>query len=875
MLTQAGWFYTKVRNEMNTNGISKVILGLMVASLLCGRALGEPDAWIGPPPSGTSYPAGEADRRFATLSRDIKSRATINKFASETFRKESMILDTDRDPLDVVLRRSEALLADIARLPKVPKLDKMKGELTALKAAAAKVDPKDAPARRAMFGKACELRRRIAFSNPLLDFSEMLIIKRLLPGYNHMCDQYYGTAQRPGGGLYVLSDVFGAKPKIRSLLDKSVVATGRLKGQKLSGGPKKLWKVRYNGMGSGGADNTVGGSFLSPDLSFDAKTVAFAYVECTGGRGHDFHTDPSRGHWAKERSYHVFSVGIDGKNLRMLTDGTWNDFDPCFMPSGRIAFITERRGGYLRCGRVCPTYTLYDMAADGSGIKCLSFHETNEWHPSVTNDGMIIWTRWDYVDRHGQIAHMAWTTTPDGRDPRAVHGNYATRNKRPDMEVDARAIPGSNKFVAVAAPHHAQSFGSMVIIDPRAEDDDAMGPVKRLTPDAGFPESQTHKQRSMLYGQPWPLNEDYYICAYDPGGRGTSGTMYGIYLVDSFGNRELIYRDPAIASQSPIPIKARKKPPVIPEMSKRLEANPPNAATVGVVNVYNADKPLPKGVKIKSLRVYQVFPLSVASARVTHATGCQIPQARDSINLTRAVLGTVPVEADGSAHFTVPSGKELFFQVLDEKGLAVMSMRSGTHFQPGERTICQGCHESKYGVATSPSRKVTMAMKRAPSKLKPEADGTNPFSYPRLVQPVLDKHCVKCHEKNKDNKDKTKQTLPLDSKIVRTARGSYMNPRTSYFVSYLNLAPKYGFYNYGGKNWNDPAWYRTIPGQFGAQASKLYQLLQKGHYKVKLSPDEMRRITVWLDSCSPFYGVYEKEGGEAQLRGEIAKPTLE
>jgi len=846
---------------------------MVVASLFCGPALAAPDAWIGPAPSGSAYPEGEADRRFKALGADIRKRAKIKGLESQIYRKDVMILDTDRDPLDIVLRRTEALLADIAGMSKAPKLDKEKAELAALKAQAAKTDPKSGIERRAMFDKACALRRRIAFSNPLLDFDELLVLKRALPGYSHMCDQYYGLAQRPGGGLYILSDPFGAKPAIRSILDKSVVANGRLKGQKLSGGPNKAWKVRYNGNGGASGDETQGGSFLSPDLSFDGKSVAFAYVELTGEQTHDFHTDPSRGHWKKGRAYHVFSVGTDGKNLRMLTDGTWNDFDPCFMPSGRIAFITERRGGYLRCGRVCPTYTLYDMKADGSQIKCLSFHETNEWHPSVNNDGMIVWTRWDYVDRHGVTAHMAWTTTPDGRDPRAVHGNYSVRAQRPDMEVDVRAIPGSHKYIAIAAGHHRHALGSMVIVDPRAEDDDSMGPVKRMTPEIGFPETQGG---TAAYGQPWPLSENYHICSYEATAGGRPGnSAYGIYLVDTFGNKELIYRDPAIACQSPIPVKARTRPPVIPEMSQRLESNPKKEATIGVVNVYNTRTPLPKGSKIKSLRVYQVFPLSVASARVTHATGCQIPQAKDSINLTRAVLGTVPVEEDGSAHFTVPSGKELFFQVLDENGLAITSMRSGTHFQPGERTVCQGCHEPKYGVATSPSKKVTMAMKRAPSVLKPEADGTNPFSYPRLIQPVLDKHCVKCHEKNKDNKPPKKRPPPLGSTIVQTKRGSYMNPRTKYFESYLNLAPTYGFYDYGGKNWSDPKWYRTTPGEFGARASKLYQMLSKGHNKVKLSPEEMRRITVWLDSCSPFYGVYEKEGGEAQLRGEIAKPTLE
>ncbi len=869
----------RLRNESNAKRTCSAALSLAVVLVaLCvpaaGAADGEGDSWLGLAPSGAAYPAGEESRRFAALTTDLRNRGKFKKMGSEIFRKEASILDTDRDPLDLILRRSKALLADIARMPKAPKLEKMTSELAALRAQADKTDVKAAKERRAIFDKVCHLRRRIAFANPLLDFKEMLILKRLLPNYNHMCDQYYGLAQRPGGGLYILSDPFGAKPQIRSVLGKSVVGNGRLKGEKLSGGPKRQWNVRYNGMGGLSGDNTVGGSFLSPDLSFDGKRIAFAYVECRGGRGHSYHTDPSKGHWDPGRSYHVFSVGIDGSNLRMLTDGTWNDFDPCFMPSGRIAFISERRGGYLRCGRVCPTYTLYDMAGDGSGIKCISYHETNEWHPSVTHSGMIIWTRWDYVDRHGQIAHFAWTTTPDGRNPRVVHGNYAIRSKRPDMEVDVRAIPGSHKFVAVAAPHHGQSFGSMVIIDPRIEDDDALAPVKRLTPDVGFPESQAGTGSALHYGQPWPLSEDYYLCAYEPQGGRPNGRMYGIYLVDTFGNKELIYRDPAIASQSPIPIKPRPKPPVIAEMSKRLDDNPGNEATVGVVDVYKASKPWPKGTKITALRIYQIFPLSVASARVTHATGCQIPQAKDSINLTRAVLGTVPVEKDGSAHFIVPARKELFFQALDENGLAVMSMRSGTHFQPGERKMCHGCHEPKHGAAATASKSV-LAMRRAPSRPKPEADGTNPFSYPRLIQPVLDKHCVKCHAENKDNKDKAKRTQPLDGQIVRTAKGSYMNPKTAYYVSYLNLAPKFGFYDYGGKNWSDPGWYRTIPGRFGARASKLYQMLVKGHYKVKLPPEDMRRITVWLDSCSPFYGVYEKEGGEAQLRGEIAKPTLE
>jgi len=824
------------------------------------------DSWIGPAPTGAAYPVGEETRRFNALSRDMKQRAQIKGRQSQAFQMGAMILDSDCDPLDVVLRRTRALLNDIIRAPKAPDMTNMAKALVALKTQANTVDVKDAQARRAMFDRVCHLRRRIAFSNPLLDFNEILVLKRQLPTYNHMCDQYYGFAQSPGGGLYVISDVFGNTPKIRNVLADSVVAKGRLKGQTLSGGPKRKWKVNYDGMGGVSGDETQGGSFLSPDLSFDGKRISFAYVECRGDRQHRYHTDPSLGHWTEERCYHVFSVDIDGKNLSMLTDGTWNEFDPCFMPSGRIAFISERRGGYLRCGRVCPTYTLFDMASDGSDISCLSYHETNEWHPSVSHDGMILWTRWDYVDRHGVTAHMPWITTPDGRDPRAVHGNYSLRSKRPDMETDPRSIPGSHKIVAVAAPHHGHSLGSLVMIDPRAEDDDLMAPVKRLTPETGFPESQANG--ALNYGQPWPLSENYYICSYEPEGGAPSARQYGIYLVDVFGNKELIYRDPDIACQSPIPIKPRPAPPVLPEMSERLAKEQSDEATVGVVNVYSVSQPFPKGTKIKALRVYQVFPLSVASARVTHATGYQIPQAQDSINLTRAVLGTVPVEEDGSAHFIVPARKELFFQVLDEKGLAVTSMRSGTHFQPGEQTMCQGCHEPKYGAPITSSKSTPMAMKRPPSRLKPDVEGTNPFSYPRLVQPVLDQYCVKCHAEDD-------AAPPLDSSIAQTSKGSYMNPKTEYFTSYLTLTPQFGFYDYGGKDFDDPKWYRTTPGEFGAKASKLHALLQEDHYGLALPADAMRRITLWLDSCSPFYGVYEEEGGLAQLRGEVALPTLQ
>ncbi len=428
--------------------------------------------------------------------------------------------------------------ADTARLqPCIDRLASLRQQLLALRATE-NVSP---VACDHLYCEAREVARSIAFCNPLLDFDKLLFVKRHdSVGVFHMCDQYYGCNAKPGGGLFVLLDPFGENPRAINLLEHSVVQNGRLKGQKLEGG-----------------------TFLSPELSFDGKTILFAYSEAEAWEKYQ---GREAYEWTPECSYHIFKCNADGSDLVQLTDGSWDDFDPCFLPNGRIAFISQRRGGYLRCGRHCPVYTLHCMAADGSDIIRLSHHETHEWHPSVTNDGMIVYTRWDYVDRDTNIAHHIWTCSPDGRDPRSFHGNYPQqRESRPWMEMAIRAIPNSNKFVASTGAHHGQEFGSLVLIDPRLDDDNAMSQLTRLTPDAPFPEAEGGKgniAQHSVYGTPWPLSEDDYLCVYDAAAKNR-----GIYWIDRYGNRELIYRDSDISCVSPIPLRPRHQPPVLPDQT--------------------------------------------------------------------------------------------------------------------------------------------------------------------------------------------------------------------------------------------------------------------------------------------------------------------
>ncbi len=727
-----------------------------------------------------------------------------------------------------VLERAEALAsrlrphADAERLgPPVARLAPLQKRLAALERE--RGVPK--AARRALYLDARRLARRIAFCNPLLDIDSLLFVKRHDPGgLYHMVHQYYGFGQQPGGGLFVLHDPFGPRPRLVNLLESSVVERGRLKGRKLAPG-----------------------CFLSPEVSFDGKTILFAYTE-TKAKGIE---------WTPEASFHIFRVNADGTGLVQLTDGTWNDFDPCFLPNGRIVFISERRGGYLRCGGSSPpyhspTYTLHSMEPDGTDIICLSYHETQEWHPSVTHDGMVVYTRWDYVDRDTNVAHHIWLCYPDGRNPRAYHGNYPVRREsRPWMEMSIRAVPGSHRFVATAAAHHGHAYGSLVLIDQRLPDDGAMSQVERITPDAALPEAECGKRairRHMAYGTPWPLSEDDYVCVY-----GHESKNRGIYWIDRFGNRELIYRDPAIHCLSPIPLRPRPTPPVHPEGTTQTAAAQETAvaqdpATVSVMNIYDSDFQWPEGSKVIALRVIQVLPKTTPRANTPRIGVASETNAR-------AVLGTVPVEPDGSAYFEAPVGKLIYFQALDERRVAIQSMRSGTYVHPGEHLSCQGCHERKH---SPPGRGIAapMALRRAPSKIEADVDGSDPFNYPRLVQPVLDRHCVACHRE--------KKALDLSGA-----------PAGKFTRSYNSLARTYGFWFTVGNGTIRTGVHggsRTVPGKFGARASRLLDYLDARHYGVKLPPDDLHRLVLWLDCNSEFYGAYENTA--AQARGEAVQPLL-
>ncbi|HEX3020169.1 MAG TPA: hypothetical protein VHP36_07695 [Chitinispirillaceae bacterium] len=752
--------------------------------------------------------------QYLELNQKINEKMALKKSAVDDniiLDSNALILTTDRTPSDVLYRRTNALIQDLKSKVSSSKYRMYQRMIDCLKPqmASGALYKTSAQSDLNRFAKLSALNRVAALDNPLIDFDDILFIGYVFPSNEkHMCDQYNPWNINMGGGLYILKGIKTNNPTLVDVLKNSKCTNGSFKGS-----------------------NLAGGAFLSPDLSYDGKTILFAWSPST------------------DRCYHIFKVNIDGTGLTQITDGVslernflqnsnHNDFDPIWLPNGRIVFISDRRGGYGRCHtKGKPTFTLHSMKEDGTDIIPLSYHETNEWHPSVDNSGKIVYTRWDYVDRDDCIAHHLWTCYPDGRDPRSYHGNYPLplqtitgsnfpdgRYFRPNAEFNIRAIPNSQKYIATSGPHHNYAFGDLVLIDPTIEDDGKLSQIKRLTNSLnGWPDDIG------AYGTAWPLSEDYYLCNKDK----------TIILRDKFGNEQLVYSSNSWKPIDPIPVKARTIPPAIATATwqgERQNSSDHYRATLKVSDVYQGDIPLPAGVKVSAMRIVQVFPKE--TMLINEPRNGYPAEA-----LIRMSLGTVPVESDGSVYCEAPVGKIIYFQLLDENGFAIQSMRSATYVHQGEQMACTGCHENKWKATPVSGNRI--AFKREPSKLKPDAGGVEPANFARLVKPVFDNKCKSCHTQRKKGPEMSFGSLKNYAFYFCGDGNPYLNGDIRTPIR-------------GGS--------RTTPGKFGASFAPLKKYIDGGHNEAILTDDEYKRVALWLDLNSmelgAEYNVNEQRSGK-------------
>jgi len=699
---------------------------------------------------------------------------------------------------------------EVEVLPAVSELRHFERELARL--------PKDASrqAVQDLYHRARWKVRELALSNPLLPFERILFVKRAPGMFPHMSDQFYGWWSRPGGGVYVLEN-FKSGPPVAKCLTASMPL----------------------------------GSVLGPDLSFDATRILFAACKYYPGLA-DEQNKAYKSRVPEDAFYHVFEMQVDGSGLRRLTSGKYDDFDPRYLPNGDIAFLSTRKGtaiqcnqwfsdstrevdhpdSYVRCGgdnyRPVPVFTLHSMGPSGRPIRPLSAFENFEWSPSVAEDGRILYTRWDYIDRFNGHFFSLWSANQDGTNPQLVYGNYTVK---PQVAFEARSIPRSSKIVFTAAAHHSSAGGTICLLD-RDLGTEGGAPIRRLTPDARFPE--TEENGSHYYASPWPLSEQFFLVGWadaplPPHGRFEDEknpvNAMGLYLLDAFGNLELLYRDPAISSVYPIPLAPRPEPARRPQST---HADGDQNCQVLVQDIYQGLEGVHRG-SVSAVRIVGVLPKTQPLMN-NPVLGVSTEDPG------KFVLGTVPVEPDGSAYFRLPPGIPVFFQALSTNGMAVQTMRTLTYAMPGQVLSCIGCHESRESAPHLNS--IALATLRGPSPIEPGPDGCWPLSFDTLVQPVLDRYCVECHSPT--------------GKLVE-AQGVILVSGQAYqtLVSFADEDIKKRAFERD----------RSLPNEGVAASSRLWQMLagRPSHQGLTLDGESLSRIVLWLDTYAHRLGYFSEQ----------------
>jgi hypothetical protein len=566
-----------------------------------------------------------------------------------------------------------------------------------------------------------------------------------------------------------------------------------------------------------------------PDVSFDGKRILFSMRRNHGD------------------DYHIYEMNADGSGLRQLTYGSGvSDIDPIYLPDGRILFTSTREPKYCMCNRHIMG-NLFTMDDQGRFLQQIGHSTLHEGHASLLPDGRVIYDRWEYVDRNFGDAQGLWTVNPDGTNHAVYYGN---NTGSPGAKLQARAVPGADRVICTFSSCHDRPWGALALLD-RRRGVDGRDAVVRTWPAAavnlvnvsgGY---DTFSSVRPKYQDPYPLSDKYFLCSRMTG----RGEQMGIFLVDVFGNEVLLHVE-GEGCFHPMPLAPRPRPPVIPS---RVDLHK-DQGTFYVSNVY------------VGTGMAQVEPRSVKWLRVvrspekrfwTHpawdgGTGQQAPGMAWNDFGNKEILGTVPVEPDGSAYFTVPADTFVYFQLLDEKGMMVQSMRSGAIVRPGEQAGCVGCHENRLRAAEQVAglplgRPILMehnryALQRAPSRLAPWYGPQRKFGYLAEVQPVFDKHCVSCHDYGKE----PGKNLNLAGDLNVCFNTSYVELRSKGYVHVVGAGPAS----------------TQVPLSWGSHTSRLTKVLLSGHGKpeidrqVKLDREGFARIVTWIDLNAPYYPEY-------------------
>ena len=550
------------------------------------------------------------------------------------------------------------------------------------------------------------------------------------------------------------------------------------------------------------------GNVRDPRVHYDGGKILFAYRK--GGTRH----------------YNLYEINTDGNGLKQLTSGEWDDTDPAYLPDGGIIFVSSRCRRFIPCNHV-QAAILYRMDADGGNLQCLSANNVRDDRPAVLPNGQVLYTRWEYVDSAIGSFRDLWVMNPDGTGQMILFGGTVQPPELVFSKCDALPIPGTdNKVVSVFSPPVGlrENAGNVMVVDIRAGPDERSA-ARQISPERDLRYHHFWPSGIPWYGggrngfrDPYPLSEDCFLVAEDK----------SLLVLDGKGQLQELYRAKKMV-HDPRVIRPRPRERVVPPHTDLRKS----AGRFVLANVYRGRHM--QGVKpgtIKKLLVLEDLPKPISYYSLPGLI------SMDGTHTLRRVLGVVPVESDGSASFEAPPLRALYFVALDEQGLAVKRMQSYTMVMPGETQGCVGCHEPRTESPGSTGSVALMASRRASSRIEPVPSVPDVFDYPRDIQPIWDRHCVRCHSAEKPS-----------GRVVLTGDLNEWFTQSYYSLfAYKQVSDMFGRYNTEFRNHK--------PYGFGTGASPLMEKIGGGHHKVKLTKEEHDTVRLWIEASATFAGTY-------------------
>jgi hypothetical protein len=695
--------------------------------------------------------------------------------------------------------------------------------------------------------------RDIVMADPALDIDRIVFVKQFAPHTVRNITRSYAWKHKPGGDICVLSD-----------WKAGGAASGVLRGRL---GPGYVWGLDL----WWDADRVVFGYARQPNWP-PAVNTADSVVEGT----HVFQLRQ------QHEPLHLFEATFDDQLPTQLTnDPYWSDFEPTYCASGSILFASDRCGRSAECGNDTYDHTnpnLYMLSADRSTVLQWTDSKDIDRYPHSLDDGRIAYTHWEYQERHFLETHALWTARSDGTMSDAL---FKQHMRAPYGLRDTRSIPGSAKLVSIATGHHTFAFGPVVVVDPSQGMNNASGiaivtpgVVPQEGPMAGQPVPEGGvADKGGLYQTPWALSETCFLVSYAtarpnctaPAGVDSNG--FALYVIDVYGNRELIHRDPLLSCTMPIPLQPRRRPPLVPDVRTAGETR----ATCYVPDIYEGMPDVARGT-IKFIRISQHvgWPFDQQRGQMDYIPGNAGSRQIGFPSWSPVrVIGTVPVESDGSACFQVPADTAVYFQALDENQMEIVRMRSFVSMKSGETRGCRGCHESQ-ARAPAPRSSVAQAIQNPPQVPLPPPWGADKLlGYEWLIQPILDQHCVRCHGAERPDGG-------LDFTATRTAGDLFQSYHTLFGQRAGETSLGQPLVACSDRFSNADV---TRPRQFGSHMSPLIRVLLDDDLhlqQVQLDPVQWLSLVTWVDANAPYFDRFlnKRPSGGGPPRREV-EPDLQ